>query len=96
MTVGPDYTDLGRGLTEEDAAASIEYLPFPAAPITLNVGYTYARFHEFAGGVRGDDNIFSISLKAYLGARGENLRDYQRLGTATWDGVAPAAAHLGL
>jgi hypothetical protein len=94
MTVGPDYTDLGHGLTEEDAAAGIEYLPFPDAPITLNVGYTYARFRGIA---RGEDgNIFSVALKAYLGARGENLRDYQRNGTVAGDGVAPALAHLGL
>ena len=94
MTLGPNYTDLGHGLTEEDAAAGIEYLPFPDAPITLNVGYTYARFHGLAHGEYG--NIFSVALKAYLGVRGENLRDYQRNGTATSEGVSPALAHLGL
>lgn len=95
MTIGPDYTDLSHGLTEQDAAAGIEYRPFPDAPITLNVDYTYARFHGFFGEHAGN-NIFGVSLKAYLGARGENLRDYERLGTATWDGVSPAVAHLGL
>jgi hypothetical protein len=75
-----------------DGAFSIEYLPVRDVPVSLSLGYTYARYQHLAGGFGGDANIFMLSLKVYFGGGGRNggLVDYQRNGATNWDG-APAA-----
>ena len=93
ISITGDYARLqhnGPQLT--DGAFSIEYLPVRDVPISLSLGYTYARYQRLAGSFGGDANIFMVSLKAYFGGGGRNggLADYQRNGATNWDG-APAA-----
>jgi hypothetical protein len=73
-----------------DGQISIEYLPVRDVPVSLSLGYTYARYqHTTTLPFGGDNNIFSITLKAYFGGGGRNggLVDYQRNGATNWDGA---------
>jgi hypothetical protein len=85
-----DYARLQHGGPQvTDGGLSIEYLPVRDVPVSLSLGYTYARYEHMTGGFAGDSNIFSIALKAYFGGGGRNgaLVDYQRNGATSWDGA---------
>ncbi|HTQ14952.1 MAG TPA: hypothetical protein VMH86_13840 [Rhizomicrobium sp.] len=73
-----------------DGNLAIEYLPVRDVPVSLTIGYTYARFQDLTGGKSGNANIFSVALKAYFGGvRNGGLIDYQRNGATDWDGAPP-------
>jgi hypothetical protein len=70
-----------------DGVVGIEYLPVRDVPISLSISYTFARYEHNSAAFSGDNNIFSITLKAYFGGGGRNggLVDYQRNGATDWD-----------
>jgi hypothetical protein len=94
LSVGPDYAGLTHDTHEEDIAANFEYMPVPSVPVSMRLGYTYARYHGLAGALKEHDNIFGLTLKAYLGGRGTSLRDYQRNGSTDWDSPQSELARL--
>jgi hypothetical protein len=97
ISITGDYARLkNNGPEVTDAAFGIEYLPVRDVPVSLSLGYTYARY-EHTGALGGDTNIFSVALKAYLGGGGRNggLVDYQRNGATNWDGAPATIAGIG-
>lgn len=90
-----DYAKLSHGERAQDVGAAFEYLPVPSVPFSLQLSYTYAQYHNLAGVARENDNIIAATLKVYLDGRGSSLRDYQRTGAASWDGLPRAFGRLG-
>ena len=92
ISVTGDYARFQHdGPRVTDGQFSIEYLPVRDVPVSLTLGYTYARYQNLTGGLGGDTNIFSIALKAYFGGvRSGGLVDYHRNTATNWDG-APAS-----
>jgi hypothetical protein len=66
LNLNLDYVDFDSGGDITDFGAEIEALPFNTIPISVYGGYDRA---DFSGG--GDWDVWTIGLKAYLGAAGD-------------------------
>jgi hypothetical protein len=71
-----------------DGTFAIEYLPVREIPVSISIGYTFARYtHTAITTFANDNNIFSVTVKAYFGGGGRSggLVDYDRNGAVNWD-----------
>lgn len=94
ISITGDYSHFkDNGPKVTDGTLQIEYLPVREVPVSLAIGYTYARYQHLSSGFGGDSNIFSVAVKAYFGGVGHGgLIDYQRNGATSWDGAPSTIA----